>query len=95
MNLGAPLTINNDQGNEIYVYHFLLDSPEIESGYEDRAISEIKLTFDKSTQELIKMAGRFAGLKVSIDYRNYLENSAKDSFASSIITNKDKARQLP
>jgi len=45
----------------------------LEEGYEDRALSEVKLTFDKKTQELIKMAGRFAGLKVSINYKKFLD----------------------
>jgi hypothetical protein len=71
--IGAPLEINDEIESEVYIYHFLLESPEIEKGYEDRALSEVKLTFDKSTQELIKMSGRFAGLKISINYRNYLD----------------------
>ncbi|MBS3954689.1 MAG: hypothetical protein KGZ88_17190 [Methylomicrobium sp.] len=77
--LGTPLEIIDDKENEIYVYHFLLDSLGINKGYEDRALSVIKLTFDKSTDELIKMSGRFAGLKISISYRKYLENVAVNS----------------
>jgi hypothetical protein len=34
----------------------------------------VKLTFDKSSEELIRMAGRFAGLKISINYRKFLED---------------------
>jgi hypothetical protein len=52
---------------------FLLDTPRIEKGYEDNAVSEVKLTFAKNTQALIIMAGKFAGLKVSIDYRKFLQ----------------------
>jgi hypothetical protein len=82
--LGAPLEIIDEKENEVYVYHFLLDSPKIDEGYEDRAISEVKLTFDKSTQELIKMAGRFAGLKISINYRNFVGQSGDDSMEASV-----------
>jgi hypothetical protein len=77
--LGAPLEIQDEKEQEVYVYHFLLDTPDIEEGYEDRALSEVKLTFDKSTQELTKMAGRFAGLKVSINYRKFLDETPTES----------------
>ena len=56
----------------MYIYRFLLETHHIEEGYEDRALNEVKITFDKKTQELIRMAGRFAGLKVSINYRKFL-----------------------
>jgi len=72
--LGAPLEIRDEPEWEIYIYHFLLDTHGIEEGYEDRALSEVKLTFDKKNQELIKMAGRFAGLKVSINYKKFLDD---------------------
>ena len=73
--LGEPLEIiDGGQDQEIYLYHFLLDSMEIKKGYEDRALSVIKLTFDNKTQEMTKMSGRFAGLKISISYRKYLED---------------------
>jgi hypothetical protein len=82
--LGNPLEIIDEKENEVYMYRFLLETPEIEEGYEDRAISEVKLTFDKSTKELIKMAGRFAGLKVSINYRNFLDKSSAEDKSSSV-----------
>lgn len=71
--LGEPLEITDEEKQEIYKYHFRLDVRDIEEGYEDRALSEVRLTFDKSTTELEKMAGRFAGLKISINYRNFQE----------------------
>jgi hypothetical protein len=77
--LGAPLEIQDEKEHEVYVYHFLLETPDMEEGYEDRALSEVKLTFDKSTRELIKMAGRFAGLKVSINYRKFLDETPTES----------------
>jgi len=72
--LGAPLSIKDKAEQEKYRYHFLLETHDIEEGYEDRALCVIKLTFDKETASLVKMAGRFAGLKISIDYRKYLDN---------------------
>jgi hypothetical protein len=71
--LGEPLEIIDEGDVEVYAYHFLLETHHIEKGYEDRALSEVKLSFDKKTGELIKMSGRFAGLKVSINYRKFLD----------------------
>ncbi|WP_347987345.1 hypothetical protein [Methylomonas sp. AM2-LC] len=71
--LGDPLEITDEPLQEIYFYKFRLDAKEIEEGYEERAISEVRLTFDKSSHELIKMSGRFAGLKISINYRDFKE----------------------
>ncbi len=73
--LGKPIEIKQEAKQEVYYYHFLLESPEIEAGYEDRALSVVKLTFDKKTSELTRMSGRFAGLKISIRYRKFLTNS--------------------
>lgn len=72
--LGEPQEIEDKEKEEIYKYQFRLDARGIEEGYEDRTLSEVKLTFDKSTSELVRMAGRFAGLKISINYRNYQED---------------------
>ena len=77
--LGAPVEIVSEPEQEIYIYHFLLDTHDIEPGYEDRALSVVKLTFDKSTHELTRMGGRFAGLKISINYRKFL---AEDDHAA-------------
>ena len=78
--LGEPLEITDEPLQEIYFYKFRLDAKEIEEGYEERAISEVRLTFDKSSHELIKMSGRFAGLKISINYRDFKEgDESKDS----------------
>lgn len=74
--LGEPLEIKDEGDIEVYMYHFLLETYHIEKGYEDRALSEVKISFDKKTQELIRMSGRFAGLKVSINYRKFLNEPA-------------------
>lgn len=71
--LGEPLEITDEEKQQVYLYNFKLDAKNIEEGYEDRALSEVKLTFDKATNELVKMSGRFAGLKISINYRDYQE----------------------
>lgn len=77
--LGEPFEIKDEAEQEVYIYRFLLETPRIEEGYEDRALNEVKITFDKKTQELIRMAGRFAGLKVSINYRKFLDESMSAS----------------
>jgi hypothetical protein len=66
--LGKPLRIDNDMDQEVYVYHFKLITHGIEEGYEDRELTVLHLNFDNKTQELTKMSGRFAGLKISINY---------------------------
>ena len=75
--LGEPLEIIDEEKLQIYRYMFKLDAKNIEEGYEDRTISEVKLMFDKNTTELVKMSGRFAGLKISINYRDFLEDDKK------------------
>lgn len=75
--LGEPLEITDEDKQEVYFYKFRLDAHEIEEGYEDRAMSEVRLSFDKTTSELIKMSGRFAGLKISINYRDFQEDEEK------------------
>ncbi|WKJ91305.1 hypothetical protein QZJ86_04025 [Methylomonas montana] len=75
--LGEPLEITQEEKQEVYLYHFRLDAKEIEEGYEDRALSEVRLMFDKETTEMVKMSGRFAGLKISINYRDYQDEEQK------------------
>ncbi len=73
--LGEPFEIKDEGEQEVYIYRFLLETHHIEEGYEDRALNEVKISFDKRTQELVRMAGRFAGLKVSINYRKFLDEA--------------------
>ena len=77
--IGEPLEIKDEGDVEVYMYHFLLETHHIDKGYEDRALNEVKLSFDKKTGELIRMNGRFAGLKVSINYRKFLNEPAGES----------------
>ncbi|NOQ15978.1 MAG: hypothetical protein GQ581_02870 [Methyloprofundus sp.] len=69
--LGEPLFIEETIEQEVYVYHFKLEAYAIKKGYEDRTLSVVKLSFAKNTGEMTRMAGRFAGLKISINYKNY------------------------
>jgi len=71
--LGDPLEIDSRETQDIYLYHFQLETASIEEGYEDRALSVVKLIFDKKTDELIKMSGRFIGLKISINYQKFVK----------------------
>ncbi len=75
--LGQPLEKTEEDGLEVYLYHFRLETPHIEAGYEDRALSVLKLWFDKNTLELVKFGGRFAGLKLRIDYREYQQSDSE------------------
>jgi hypothetical protein len=75
--LGEPLEIKDEGDVEVYMYHFLLETHHIDKGYEDRALNEVKLSFDKKTGELIRMSGRFAGLKISINYRKFLDEPSE------------------
>lgn len=71
--LGEPLEIEHEEAQDIYLYHFLLETKDIKEGYEDRALSVVKLTFDNKTNELLKMSGRFIGLKISINYQKFVK----------------------
>jgi len=74
--LGEPLAIEHEADKDVYLYHFQLQTQGIDEGYEDRALSVVKLSFDKGTDELIKMSGRFIGLKISINYQKYVKNKS-------------------
>jgi len=71
--LGQPLEIEHTDGQDVYHYHFQLETEGVEEGYEDRALSIVKLIFDNKTDEMIKMSGRFIGLKISINYKKFVK----------------------
>lgn len=67
--IGTPLQIKTKNGLQQYHYQFQLranTTPDLAT----RKISKIRLFFDQ-TEKLVKMSGRFVGLKLSIDYRKY------------------------
>ncbi len=70
--LGEPLLIEKSGEDDIYIYHFILQTTHVEEGYEDRLLNVIRLTFNQS-DKLVRMAGRFAGLKISINYQKYVK----------------------
>lgn len=55
----------------VLLYHFKADTTPVEPEYEKRRIAEAKLFFDPRTDELVRLVGRFAGLKLAIDYRKF------------------------
>jgi hypothetical protein len=71
--LGEPISIKDEPELDVYMYNFKLDTPRIEEGYEKNALNEVKLSFDKKNQDLVIMAGNFAGLKIAIDYRKFMQ----------------------
>lgn len=77
--LGQPFEVIKEKEQEIYIYRFLLDSKKIEEGYEKNALNEVKLSFDNKTQELTRMAGNFAGLKISINYKKFQDKAIDES----------------
>jgi hypothetical protein len=77
--LGQPFEVKKEKDQEVYIYRFLLDTKTIEEGYEKNALNEVKLSFDNKTQELIRMAGNFAGLKISINYKQFQDKSADET----------------
>lgn len=73
--LGDPLEVENRPDGRLYVYRYLLDGKAVEPEYEKNREAVAKLLFDPTTRRLLKMSGRFAGLKISIDYRRFSEAS--------------------
>ncbi|MGR9072105.1 MAG: hypothetical protein ACU833_03455 [Gammaproteobacteria bacterium] len=75
---GEPLKhYSKDKDNtRVNLYRFILDSPDVEEGYEERAVTTLKLAFDNNTNELVSMSGRYAGLKIAINYRDMMKEAA-------------------
>ena len=73
--LGIPAYRFSKSGLDAYVYRFKAEALPIKSKYEDRRIAEAKLYFDPATDQLAKMSSRFAGLKISIDFRKLTEGA--------------------
>lgn len=69
--LGAPLRIKEQQHEVKYHYHFQLNTTT-SIAHKGRTLNAIDLTFNRTSQQLVKLSSRFAGLKIAIDYRKYL-----------------------
>lgn len=67
--MGPPENILDENGLKVLVYRFKANSLPVDREYEDRRIAEAKLYFDPSKDEILGLKGRFAGLKLSIDYK--------------------------
>lgn len=64
--LGEPVEKTQEDGKNVYVYRFLVDSPWVDENYQDRRITDVRLFFDPKTGELARFGGRFIGLKINI-----------------------------
>ena len=65
--MGEPVEKTKEDGKDVYVYRFLVDSPWIDPDHQDRRITNVSLYFDPKTEELTRMGGRFIGLKININ----------------------------
>ncbi|BBL72318.1 hypothetical protein MoryE10_29240 [Methylogaea oryzae] len=72
--LGEPLEIVEKGGSLRYTYKFRLDGRAVDEDHEKNRIAVAKLYFDKQTDRLSKMSGRFAGLKLTINYRRFTKD---------------------
>jgi hypothetical protein len=66
--MGLPVEQSLAGQTKLYVYHFQVETPHLDEAYEDRRIAVIKLHFNPTTDELVKMGGKFVGLKIAIDF---------------------------
>lgn len=67
--LGEPHELRKDKDGEIAVYRFEMLTPHVDEGYEDRKNTNIQFQYDGKTDDVVKMSGKFAGLKISINFR--------------------------
>jgi len=67
--LGPPVEQLADKDLQVLIYRFKADAKPTEPEHEKRRYAEAKLFFDPANDELVRLAGRFVGLKLSIDYR--------------------------
>jgi hypothetical protein len=65
--MGEPLEKTKEEGKNVYVYRFQVDSPWIDPDYQDRRYTDVRLYFDPKTHDLTRMGGRFIGLKININ----------------------------
>jgi hypothetical protein len=70
--LGAPFSEEIVNDYLLVTYHYRLKSEPLPPKLEERRLSVTKLYFDAKTDEMVRVYGRFAGLKLSIDYRKMI-----------------------
>lgn len=71
--LGAPAETSREAGLRVLIYRFKAAAKPVDKEYEERRLAEARLYFDPDRDELIGLKGKFAGLKLSIDYRKLKE----------------------
>lgn len=67
--MGPPEQEFPYENRKVLLYRFKADARPIDPEYEQRRLAEAKLFFDPASDELVRLVGRFAGLKLAIDYR--------------------------
>lgn len=67
--LGTPFDQFPHKGLQIMQYRFIAESEPVSPEYASRREAEVKLFFDPAHDELVRLTGQFAGLKLAIDYR--------------------------
>jgi hypothetical protein len=74
--LGPPAEDSREAGLRVLIYRFETTAAPVDPEYEDRRLAEARLYFDPARDELAGLKGKFAGLKLSIDYRKFSRQSA-------------------
>lgn len=74
--LGPPAEQIDYEGLKVLIYRFTATAKPVDKEYEDRRRAEAGLFFDPVKDELVRLKGKFAGLKLSIDYRQLRGNGA-------------------
>jgi len=77
--LGKPLEVQSTNYGSLYIYHFQLDTDQVEPGYEERTFMEFKLGFAAENNILLKVWGKFMGMKISVDYRKLVAKKGVES----------------
>lgn len=76
--LGAPLQVIPRENEERLLYRFKLQTTTEEQDAEERQFTLVKLDFNSQTQQLLKVSGRFVGMKLSVDYRKFQQKSSTE-----------------
>lgn len=79
--LGPPSEQMDKDGLKVLIYRFEAAATPIDPEYAERRMAEAKLQFDPVKDELVRLSGRFVGLKLAIDYRKLVQSSQDDGQA--------------
>lgn len=71
--LGEPISEEPVEDSLLTTYHYRLDTEVKSPEQEKRRLSLARLYFDPKTRELMRFYGRFAGMKISINYRKLVD----------------------